>query len=114
MPPQKASKSAPKADASEKQKSKDRDWLTTGELAQARRQDLELLAVFRHRSPRELDAMLVGQPLDDLLIGVRPPLVFRLDDLFDDVLRPERGREEHRERDDLTAREEHELAGGRA
>ncbi|TMG31469.1 MAG: hypothetical protein E6H94_12950 [Chloroflexi bacterium] len=34
MPPQKASKSAPKADASEKQKSKDRDWLTTGELAQ--------------------------------------------------------------------------------
>jgi len=34
VPPQKASKSAPKADASEKQKSKDRDWLTTGELAQ--------------------------------------------------------------------------------
>src|SRR5258707_14381356 len=34
MPPQKASKSAPKADASEKQKSKDRDWLTTTELAQ--------------------------------------------------------------------------------
>ena len=33
MPPQKASKSAPKADASEKQRSKDRDWLTTGELA---------------------------------------------------------------------------------
>ena len=33
MPPQKASKSQPKADASEKQKSKDRDWLTTGELA---------------------------------------------------------------------------------
>jgi hypothetical protein len=33
MPPQKASKSAPKADASEKAKSKDRDWLTTGELA---------------------------------------------------------------------------------
>ena len=34
MPPQKASKSAPKADASEKQKSKDREWLTTSELAQ--------------------------------------------------------------------------------
>ncbi len=34
MPPQKASKSQPKADASEKQKSKDRDWLTTTELAQ--------------------------------------------------------------------------------
>ncbi len=34
MPPQKASKSQPKADASEKQKSKDRDWLTTSELAQ--------------------------------------------------------------------------------
>jgi hypothetical protein len=34
MPPQKASKSQPKADASEKAKSKDRDWLTTGELAQ--------------------------------------------------------------------------------
>jgi hypothetical protein len=33
VPPQKASKSAPKADASEKAKSKDRDWLTTGELA---------------------------------------------------------------------------------
>lgn len=33
MPPQKASKSAPKADASEKAKSTDRDWLTTGELA---------------------------------------------------------------------------------
>ena len=33
MPPQKASKSAPKADASEKAKSKDRDWLTTSELA---------------------------------------------------------------------------------
>jgi hypothetical protein len=33
MPPQKASKSQPKADASEKQKSKDRDWLTTAELA---------------------------------------------------------------------------------
>ena len=33
MPPQKASKSAPKADAAEKAKSKDRDWLTTGELA---------------------------------------------------------------------------------
>ncbi len=33
MPPQKASKSAPKADASEKAKSKDRDWLTTAELA---------------------------------------------------------------------------------
>jgi hypothetical protein len=33
MPPQKASKSAPKADASEKAKSADRDWLTTGELA---------------------------------------------------------------------------------
>jgi hypothetical protein len=34
VPPQKASKSQPKADASEKQKSKDRDWLTTSELAQ--------------------------------------------------------------------------------
>ena len=34
MPPQKASKSAPKAEASEKAKSKDRDWLTTTELAQ--------------------------------------------------------------------------------
>ena len=34
MPPQKASKSQPKADASEKAKSKDRDWLTTSELAQ--------------------------------------------------------------------------------
>ena len=33
MPPQKASKSAPKADASEKAKSVDRDWMTTGELA---------------------------------------------------------------------------------
>src|SRR2546425_9056557 len=33
MPPQKASKSQPKADASEKAKSKDRDWLTTAELA---------------------------------------------------------------------------------
>ena len=33
MPPQKASKSQPKADASEKTKSKDREWLTTGELA---------------------------------------------------------------------------------
>ncbi|MBI3521770.1 MAG: hypothetical protein HY071_01565 [Chloroflexi bacterium] len=33
MPPQKAPKSQPKADASEKAKSKDRDWLTTGELA---------------------------------------------------------------------------------
>ena len=33
MPPQKASKSQPKAEASEKQKSKDRDWLTTAELA---------------------------------------------------------------------------------
>ena len=33
MPPQKASKSQPKADAAEKTKSKDRDWLTTGELA---------------------------------------------------------------------------------
>jgi len=34
VPPQKASKSQPKADASEKAKSKDRDWLTTSELAQ--------------------------------------------------------------------------------
>ena len=33
MPPQKASKSQPKADASEKAKGKDRDWLTTSELA---------------------------------------------------------------------------------
>ena len=33
MPPQKASKSAPKADASEKAKSADRDWMTTAELA---------------------------------------------------------------------------------
>lgn len=33
MPPQKASKSQPKADASEKAKSKDREWLTTAELA---------------------------------------------------------------------------------
>jgi len=33
VPPQKASKSQPKADASEKQKAKDRDWLTTAELA---------------------------------------------------------------------------------
>jgi hypothetical protein len=33
VPPQKASKSQPKADASEKTKSKDRDWLTTAELA---------------------------------------------------------------------------------
>lgn len=33
MPPQKASKSQPKADASEKAKSSDRDWLTTAELA---------------------------------------------------------------------------------
>ena len=33
MPPQKASKSQPKADATEKAKSTDRDWLTTGELA---------------------------------------------------------------------------------
>ena len=33
MPPQKASKSQPKADASEKQKSRDRDWLTTSEFA---------------------------------------------------------------------------------
>lgn len=34
MPPQKASKSQPKAEASEKTKSKDREWLTTAELAQ--------------------------------------------------------------------------------
>jgi hypothetical protein len=34
MPPQKASKSQPKADASEKAKSKEREWLTTAELAQ--------------------------------------------------------------------------------
>jgi hypothetical protein len=33
VPPQKASKSAPKADASEKAKSTDRDWLTTAELS---------------------------------------------------------------------------------
>lgn len=33
MPPQKASKSQPKSDASEKTKSKDREWLTTAELA---------------------------------------------------------------------------------
>ncbi|MGH2499948.1 MAG: hypothetical protein ACRDF0_07670 [Candidatus Limnocylindria bacterium] len=33
MPPQKASKSQPKADAAEKAKSRDRDWLTTAELA---------------------------------------------------------------------------------
>lgn len=33
MPPQKASKSQPKADASEKAKSTDRDWITTAELA---------------------------------------------------------------------------------
>jgi hypothetical protein len=33
VPPQKASKSAPKADASEKAKSADREWLTTAELA---------------------------------------------------------------------------------
>jgi hypothetical protein len=33
MPPQKASKSQPKADATEKAKSKDREWLTTAELA---------------------------------------------------------------------------------
>ena len=33
MPPQKASKSQPKADAAEKAKGKDRDWLTTSELA---------------------------------------------------------------------------------
>ena len=33
VPPQKASKSAPKADASEKAKSADRDWMTTAELA---------------------------------------------------------------------------------
>jgi hypothetical protein len=33
MPPQKASKSAPKADASEKAKAANRDWLTTAELA---------------------------------------------------------------------------------
>jgi hypothetical protein len=33
VPPQKASKSAPKADVSEKAKSTDRDWLTTAELA---------------------------------------------------------------------------------
>jgi hypothetical protein len=34
MPPQKASKSQPKADASEKAKAGNRDWLTTAELAQ--------------------------------------------------------------------------------
>ena len=34
MPPQKASKSQPKAEASEKVKSKDRGWLTTSELAE--------------------------------------------------------------------------------
>ena len=33
MPPQKASKSQQKADASEKTKAKDREWLTTSELA---------------------------------------------------------------------------------
>ena len=33
MPPQKASKSQPKADASEKAKGKDREWMTTAELA---------------------------------------------------------------------------------
>ena len=33
MPPQKASKSQPKADVTEKAKATDRDWLTTGELA---------------------------------------------------------------------------------
>lgn len=33
MPPQKASKSQPKADASEKARSRDRDWVTTSELA---------------------------------------------------------------------------------
>ena len=34
MPPQKAPKSQPKADASEKAKAANRDWLTTAELAQ--------------------------------------------------------------------------------
>ncbi len=33
MPPQKASKSQPKADATEKAKAANRDWLTTAELA---------------------------------------------------------------------------------
>ena len=33
MPPQKASKSQPKADVTEKAKSTDRDWMTTAELA---------------------------------------------------------------------------------
>ena len=33
MPPQKASKSQPKADASEKARSANRDWMSTSELA---------------------------------------------------------------------------------
>ena len=33
MPPQKASKSQPKADVTEKAKGTDRDWLTRGEIA---------------------------------------------------------------------------------
>src|SRR3989454_3756509 len=83
-------------------------------LPKPRREDLQLLAVLGDGPPREANAVVLAELLDDLLVGVRPRAVLGVDDVLDDVLHAERRGEEGREGNDLSGREQHELPGGRA
>src|SRR5438309_9295076 len=83
-------------------------------LSQSSWEDLKLFAVFGDGAARETDAVLFPKLFDDLLIRIRARVVLGLDDVLDHVLHAERRREEGRERDHLTGREEHKLSGGRA
>src|SRR6478609_4011101 len=56
------------------------------DFAPRRRQDPQHLAVLRHGAPGDLDALLLGQTLDDGLITERVQLLFLVDHLFDRLL----------------------------
>src|SRR5688500_8140014 len=82
-------------------------------MPEARRKDLELVAVLGDRAARERDAVL-GQGIGDLLVRERMPGILGLDHALDLVLDPQRCGEEVAERHHLTRRDHHVLLRCRA
>src|SRR5580698_5418335 len=63
------------------------DWPRSEELlALARRENAQHLPVFGDGSSRDLNAVSLGEKLDDLLVGQGDRLVFLVDDLLDGLL----------------------------
>src|ERR1700722_4817850 len=63
------------------------DWPRSEELlALARRENAQHLSVFGDSSSRDLNAVSLGEKLDDLLVRQGDRLVFLVDDLLDGLL----------------------------